>query len=112
MEKSAFSSSARQQGGPRSVYPDLAKFYHYGKILKVFGKFFQPTLAKNDIGQIFFAVGVRPNIERIIKPSGHTGRHTVSHLLLGIVVFHGRAEIKFAASLKKAIKAADTFIHT
>ena len=62
-----------------SVRPDLAKFHHFGKNLKIFGIIFKVYLVFGKVsnplwhnfyalGQIFFAVPKWPNIK---KQSGH-----------------------------------------
>ena len=65
----------------RSVWPDLAKFHHFVKILKVFGNFSTVYLVFAQylnllwifcaIGQIFIVMNGK-KLERIISLSGHT----------------------------------------
>ena len=61
--------------GFRSVWPDLAKFYDFGEILKVFGNFlvfilylakFEPTLCNFQAIKQIFTFGNSPNIKNNI----------------------------------------------
>ena len=64
----------------KQVWPDLAKFHHFAKIFKVFGKFFAslfcfwPTFKPILTNWANFHWWKWPKMEKITQSSGHTGK--------------------------------------
>ena len=77
----------KEKPAKRTVWPDLAKFHHFGKYLKIFGNIFKVYLVLGNvfnsiwqylyaIGHIFITENEWPIIEDTIWSSGHTAHES------------------------------------